>query len=581
MQERSLTLPARAQRIRAALGENAAALAAPLLLVFLVCLPLVLFGPYVGHSFAYDINWARGFDSALLDGAIYPRWLTALNGGAGSPVFFFYGPIPFYFHFVGSLVAPGSDAPVELGVAITLIVLSSTVAFFAFARDFADTKAAALGALTYSLLPYHLAVDGWVRLAIGELAAYIWMPLVLRAVDRIANGRAGFAGVAGFYALLAATHLPSTVLFSGFLLIYAAFRAGERRQGKVFLWTLLGMGCGALLAGIYVAPAMLLQYTISTNELWTTTFFDYTRWFFFGRSSPDPTYSKRLLALVAITTLAFAALFVLAYRRVVASERRSLWVWVAIVGVAWFLMTPLSMPLWKLLPTLQKVQFPWRATIIVDVAFAVCAVFATRKFGPKDRAGWAALSVIGLVLALSLAATARSAKTSWDKSRDPSAKREIEALLARGIDAPEYIPSGVILPSQEERGPRIWDRAKAMRELELDEAVGTVSVDRWASRHLAFTLELERPTAATVRQFHFPGWTARTSGTSEAVVIGREPSAGLMRLTLPKGRYRLELVLERLPEERTGAALTALGALATLLLAWWERRALRTTAAPN
>lgn len=556
----------------AAPGAAILAVAATSLLVTLVCLPFLLFGPQTGDSFFYNLGWARGFNAALLDGELYPRWLTALNGGAGSPVFFFYAPIPFYVHFLGSLGCPGCSAPVLLGIALWLIVLASSAAFFVFARGYAGTRAAALGALTYALLPYHFAVDAWVRQPIGELAAYIWMPLLLSAVDRIARHGRASVSLAAFYALLATSHLPSTVIFSGFLVLYAVFRARERGSAAVLGWTLLGMGVGALLAGIYLVPALLLQHAISIEEL-RATHFDYQRWFFFGGPSSAPSFSGQLFTLIGLTTLGFAALFALAYRRTPAGQRESLWVWAAFVGGAWFLMTPLSAPLWHLLPVLQQVQFPWRVAIVVDLAAAAAAALAADRFMARERLDWAMFGVVGVLLAFSLQDAAASARTHWEKSRDARARLGIEASLARGVDAPEYIPSGIDLAAKQDREARIWKRAMAMAELELDDPGGQVSVQRWTSRHLAFAVGLEQPTYATVRQFYFPGWTARASGTGEPLRIEREPGAGLIRLVLPKGQYRLDLVLETLPEERIGAALSSLGLLGTLLLLWWKRRA--------
>src|SRR5262249_42024540 len=62
----------------------------------LVSAPILFYGAPYGQDTIYHESWLRAFNSELSAGQWYPRWLHNLNGGAGSPGFFFYGPVPFY-----------------------------------------------------------------------------------------------------------------------------------------------------------------------------------------------------------------------------------------------------------------------------------------------------------------------------------------------------------------------------------------------------------------------------------------------------------------------------------------------------
>ena len=84
--------------------------------VTIICLPLILFGPQAGHSLYHNISWAAGFAEQLLAGDLYPRWLMNMNEGAGSPVFFFYAPIPFYFTSLGFLLCGECSTTIQLGI---------------------------------------------------------------------------------------------------------------------------------------------------------------------------------------------------------------------------------------------------------------------------------------------------------------------------------------------------------------------------------------------------------------------------------------------------------------------------------
>lgn len=81
----------------------------PYVLILIACvlsvLTLFLCGNLYPHDIGIHLRWSKGFWEVLRNGVFYPRWLPQLNGGLGSPVFFFYPPIPYYFSsfFIGFL----------------------------------------------------------------------------------------------------------------------------------------------------------------------------------------------------------------------------------------------------------------------------------------------------------------------------------------------------------------------------------------------------------------------------------------------------------------------------------------------
>ena len=81
-------------------------------------------------------------------------------------------------------------AGLQMGIGQVIMVLCSGFAFYAFIRNFVPPWIAAAGSLLYCFAPYHFAVDLLVRQSIGEITAFIWLPLVLLAVDRLAASRA-------------------------------------------------------------------------------------------------------------------------------------------------------------------------------------------------------------------------------------------------------------------------------------------------------------------------------------------------------------------------------------------------------
>ena len=531
------------------------------------CLPFILVGPHIGHSLVWNISWSRGFTEALLSGEWYPRWLPRLFEGAGSPIFFFYGSMPFYFTAVGNLLCPGCSGQVQLGIGEWLIVTASAMAFYTFARGHAGPRAAAAGAVVYALLPYHFAIDLCVRQALGETAAYIWMPLALLGVDRIAHGKPGVVRLAVAYALLAMTHLPSTLLFSGFLVVYAGLWAWTRRSPATVMGSLGGVALGIVLAGVYLVPALRLQDAISPQFLWGT-YFRYDRWQFWSRDTPRFWFLLRLLYVIGVTTLAWLVLWVRVLRTSRHEDRLRAVAWGLFVAGAWFLMTPLSRPLWEALPVLQKVQFPWRVAIVVDLAVAATTVLAIERidFSARRRAAVVCLVFAVLPVVFSLVFTAQWGR--WDLSQRQQHRDKIVFLDEAGLPPEEYLTPWT-------SGSLVTIRAALLAAPGLfhqSSDAGEITVLRRAPRRIQARVAFERPAEVVVRQFYFPGWVARSEGWREPIRARPSPPYGLTALSLPAGRYDVDIVLSRTWQETAGLATSALGVLIAAAIAIGGRR---------
>ena len=87
----------------------------------LLVLPVWLQGGTQGHDLFHHLLSGHYFARQLWQGELYPRWLMAMNGGFGSPTFFFYPPLPYY---VSALFA-GPGAPASAGPTSATIAKST------------------------------------------------------------------------------------------------------------------------------------------------------------------------------------------------------------------------------------------------------------------------------------------------------------------------------------------------------------------------------------------------------------------------------------------------------------------------
>ncbi len=567
-----------------------------MLVAALVCLPMFLYGAPNGHSIEYNLVWLREFSAQLREGDLYPRWLIDMNRGAGSPVFFFYGSLPFYIASAGSALCESCRLVVQLALGEWLIVGFSGIAFFVFARARFGAAPAFVVALFYMVLPYHFEIDLWRRQAIGELASYIWMPLVLHCVDRLAAGQKAVGGLAFAYAFLLFSHLPTALLFSIGLGLYVLIYAWHG-QWRDLLWRFaLALGLGLLLASVYLVPALFAEQYINAKNLWTP-YFDFHRWFFPGTASPDPHFTGRLWPVLELTT----GLFVLAWSHAYLTARprgnnsrqddsneaharrpelpvdradmnRGLLQAAGFALLAWFFMSPLSTLVWETAPFLWKVQFPWRMAVVLDLACALAALHSLRElFERRDVASVSVAAVLALLLGFCLF-SGRDVVGNLDSLENKGYLAGRDAAVARGVDAPEYTTVWSKTFADDPKG----EIAKMPRAEVVPAASGSVAVTQWEPRLIVLNVELKNAAAIEVRQFYFPGWRANYDeivvdgdGADRKIPLTLGPSqpSGLLRIQAPAGRYSIMLNLEPLTQEWVGMALSGVGLFGVLLCA--------------
>ncbi len=173
----------------------------------------LLMGFPAGHSASFNYPWAAQYVQAFGLDALLPRHLPGLWAGLGGYDFFFYAPLPFWLD--AAVVSPlcvGCSTEAAFVLTTALIWVASSVTCYLFLRRYFGARHAVFGAIGYAVLPYHLVIDWFARQAIGEFAAYAFIPLVAFGFDALRlkepRGWVLSLGVAG----TALCHLPTALL---------------------------------------------------------------------------------------------------------------------------------------------------------------------------------------------------------------------------------------------------------------------------------------------------------------------------------------------------------------------------------
>lgn len=561
-----------------------------LLLVLLSVFGPLMFGlPVIGHLNGSDSNFAldltRGYMDALRAGQWFPRWLPASNAGMGSPVFYFYGRLPF---LVAAILGLGLHLH-PVGALLAAFALFRLLAFYScrsWLRAAASPRAADCGALLFLVMPYTMSLNTITRVGFAETAATAFLPWLFLWLDKLLAGRQSMARTMVWlgltYAVIAWCHAPQLVL----ALVITSFYLLLRRSLPGLVANLAGLGVGALLAAPSALPALLLQGTIS-SEGWRNNdhllmknnfLFTAARRYFYGLYAIDmDLYATWLICLLVLLMYFFDR------RRQETEVHRRGRAAAETVAVILVAVTGLARAVWLFFPSLQVIQFPWRlfpgGVTLVAALLALWIGFSKRRmYGCLIACGCLAAGQVGFTaLGAAVSLThwrlhfARRVGVSYRLPTYTSwTVREEPAFARRRSFVPEYLPAaarqaGWRLSFNEEYllpGPATPTTAALTSGLqEWMEGNGTL--------HL--TVNLPSPKSLELPLFYYPDENVQGA---PGLAVRPDPRTGLATIDLPAGPVTLTVAHDAtLAPVRWSHLACILGLALLLLCTLFARRA--------
>ncbi len=535
--------------------------------------------------------------SAALRAGIFPvRWMADGACGLGYPFFNYYAALPYYL--AGGLHLLGVPILVAIQAVQTLGMLLAAFTFYHWISGHLQKEAARwLAVAAYTFAPFHL-VNLYVRGdSLSEFFAFVWYPLILWTLDRLAKAPSPrrIAATALAYAALIITHNVSALIFTPFALSYALLLAfttstetfsleWKKSAIRLVALILLPFALGLLLSAWFWLPALAEIDYGQLGEAFTAGYFHYDRhfrgWnlvqkslgFDYRIASTGETAGPFAMGLVQALLALLGAIALLAQRR---GDR--LWRHFLLGGgaLATVMITPLSAPLWDHIELLAKTQFPWRF-LSVQALFtaALSGVLVEGLSHPRSRRA-AAVILIALqaIAVLAPLHPERLLITDAEVRRDRLLFYEsFTANLGTTIRY-EYLPRDVV--------PRLY-----ISELVLDgqgalRAEGAPPPEgeklHATPRGQVWHLALEKRTRVVFPLNAWPGWRAWIDGRPAA--WRAEKGSGRLAIEVPAGEHEVELRLGETPLRRfaNGLSLAAWVFLLSLLSRGLWGRGARTT----
>jgi len=530
----------------------------------LAVLPLVLKGPSCGHDLEFHLlNWLEA-GSQWKQGVLIPRWDFTAAWNSGEPRFVFYPPLSWTVGALLGFLLPWVAVPIAF---IWLALVACGLAMHRLAREWTDSGWALVAAAFYMVNPYMLFVF-YERAAYAELLAAAWIPLLMLAILR---PHLTLPGIAVPICLLWLTNAPAAVMgcyafaILGFMRIVSTWsgaqgvRAALKEAATVVAGAILGIG----LAAFYILPATLEQrwVQISMPNLRGVRYQDNFLFGFIGDTTHDTilrTASHCGVALLALAAIFLAAALFSGSREPGISppargaRKRVLLALAVLTGIVAFLLTSPSAILWRHVPELDNLQFPWRFCAILGAAAAALLALAMPRTAKHSTAA-AALALV-LPLALTL---------GGDHFYRPFCHPEaaVSSVVAdfyngeRYDPTDEYTPVGADPQALQHANPAFWiadsPTAPAPQAADRDYSVAL-------ARRLHFTVSTPVPRFLVLSLRDYPAWKIAINGTPIAIRPHRPD--GLIALPIAGGVSKIDIAYAHTPDQIAGWIVTALSA---------------------
>ncbi len=550
----------------------------------------------------FHLHRARALAEALRMGVLYPRWFPDFAFGYGYPVLNFYAPA--FYYPPALLHLTGLDLITAARVTLAGWYALSGLAMYALLRRWLSPLPATLGATLYLAYPYRL-YDLFVRGALPEFAAFLWLPLIAlttinwtRAIPKNASDVSVtsrlFSAVAAAlsWAGLILTHnltaLMTALAGLGMAMAWTAgallrWLRGDRSEPPfASVWELtLPLVLGAALSAAYALPALVETgwvglstgtevHVNATHFATLQSLFDPSFIYRYPEAAqptvPTPPYAAMLLIVAAL------ALFLPQAQ----GRRTGLGISAAgALGALW-LSTRSSAFVWNALaPVLGKLQFPWRWQTLVALALSCTLgwllevggqwLAAHSRFAHARPLSWSIALILAAYFVLHAfgelhptPASLSAADLVPDQMWDFDMRHGQVGTTWTG----EFLPRWVT----EQRWAIGRDPSEAPAEAAgpppTSSAIQSVRV--FTQRYLGerLTYYTSTPGQLVYHVFYYPAWRVEVDG--RAVPTRAVSNLGLLAVDLPAGQHELTRQWDATPAVWAGRAISAVAWLVVL-----------------
>lgn len=527
-------------------------------------------------SFHDNTQVVRVFEmgKGLADGNFPVRWVMDLGYGYGYPIFNFYGPLPYYVG--GILLETGLSALLATKLMFGIGIVLSGITMFLFSRKFFGVTGALVAGVIYAYFPYH-AVNIYVRGAVGEFFAYAFLPLLFLGLFELAFSKnSKFHFTRSFYSflpaifgvfLVAVSHnltLFMALLLMGPFFLITVYLSKARKSYILAAFVIILFGL--LLSAFYIFPAFSeMKYTNVSSQIGGgADFKDHfvclsqywnSPWGFGGstKGCMDGLSFKLGKLNILLLVISFFVLGYSLYKKTFGKRDKVGLTSAILLAVSLFFTLPVSEFVWRIVPYMSYLQYPWRFLNFVGLFTSILIGYLIFSLGeklPKKTAITIGIGVVVLTITMNHALFSPQNYNSHPSSYYTDSKY-VRYTVSKISD--EYMPPAFSKPTNIEQVP--------LERIILLKTDGNIHILKETTGHLKLLYETKSDGVVHANIAYFPAWKAFVDGKEVPIV----PTHDGMNISVVKGRKVLELRYEQTPVEIFGNILSLI-TLFTMLL---------------
>lgn len=359
----------------------------------IMCIPLFQKGIHTGDDGEFHISRTIGTIEQIMNGES-PFIVQRFSLGFGFPWNLFYPPVSTVINVVFAFLTNNVVTAMKIFIFLTFVL--SGIAMYQLVRTISNNKfAAMLSAILYMCAPYRM-LNAYTRLAVGEIAGFIFTPIVLRGVYLLFSGKTekSYIYVFGTIGLVLSHNISTmfTFLIGFFYVLVNIKKLKDKKILKSFVISTLII----ILAVLFFYGPLMEQmagtkYEVSrkmyTNESVQSSalnpielIFSY----FNGISQEGRFYNIGVLLLLGLIITPFV------YKK---AKEIPTYKFMLIAGIVSCVMATFITP-WYFMPDpLQMIQFPWRMlgfiifffSIIAGINFALLIDILMKQWQEKSK----------------------------------------------------------------------------------------------------------------------------------------------------------------------------------------------------
>lgn len=528
----------------------------PFLIVFILSLITIFPLFHVGFFPIHDntqVQRVFEMSKSLKDSMLPVRWVNDLGYGYGYPLFNFYGPLAYY---IGGIFAFFVDSLLATKIMIGLAMIGSGLTMYLFAKSLWGKTGGLLTATLYLFAPYH-AVDLYVRGDIGELWAYMFVPLLFLGLYKVFTSSimnnsypkkshftfdiSHFQGIVlstiGFTGIIL-SHNLSAFMITPFLLLVGVIGVFFSKDKFVTACTLLFAAILAVgLSAFYVLPVFgELRYTnvlsqigggadfhnhfVCLSQLWQS------QWGFGGSTKGCIDGLSFMIGKIHIM-LSIGSVLLLPF--LWTRKQTFLTTILCIVGLflATFMMLPFSQNVWEKIPQMAFLQYPWRYLLLTSFFSSLLGGMVGSFIFEKDKKIGTVFVIFALVSILFL-----NSKYFQPQSYSSTTSMSLTSLSTlqwtTSKISDEYMPKGFVKPQSPQELPQ---------SLVIHSPTLTVQSENVKTHEKNITLLLTKPQYVFLSVAYFPAWEARDNNH----IVRLDSTNKGMKVYLTSGTHHLSV----------------------------------------